>query len=221
MTPSGAEELEMNPFFNAVFARVSGRINQLTTDDNNRHFYKSLLTGGITMANAVIVKCQGVRDTCSSIDKEKALALTRLFTLLMLSQAFRWLENRNAETEEPKTVNLTAVSNILGFFDDNSEEAVKDFVNMDAQFRYDLKHHDHMTHMAVLLLAKACEACGHKCIEWDKVSFPVKSMIPLTSSGAIVDSLSISSLNDITLLWECHAAGVKSMVNYHEEQTKS
>ena len=221
MTPPQAGEMEMNPVFNAVFAHISDRVNRLTTDMNNRRFYKSLLSGGITMANAVIVKCQGVRDNCGTIDKEKALALTRLFTLLMLSQAFRWLENQNAETEEPKTVNLTAVSNILGFFDDNSEEAVKDFINMDNQFRYELKHHDHLTHMAVLLLAKACEACGHKCIEWDKVSFPVKSMMPLTSSGAIVDSMSISNVNDITVLWECHAAGVKAMVNYHEEQTKS
>ena len=220
MTPS-AEEMEMNPVFNAVFAQISDRINQLTTNEDNRRFFKSLLTGGVTMANAVSLRCQGVRDNCGTIDKEKALALTKLFTLLMLSQAFRWLEEHNSEEQKPKKVNLTAVSNVLGLFGDSSEEAIKDFLNMDDQFKYELEHQEHMTHIAVLLLAKACEACGHKCIDWDRVSFPVKSMIPLTTSGAFIDSVSVSNLDDIAELWQCHAAGIRAMVDYHEEQNKT
>ena len=101
-----------------------------------------------------------------------------------------------------------------------NEKGIEEFLNIDTQFKYDMKHENHMTHMGILLLAKACEACGYKCIEWSRVSFPVKSMITLTQSGAIIDSTSISNLNDITALWNCHAAGVQMMMKHHEEQAQ-
>ena len=221
MSLSESEEIEINPLFNATFVIISESINNIFPDYNSRRFYRSLLTGGKTMANAVAARCQGLREVCGDIDKTKALALTKLFTLLMLSQTFRWLENQESETEYTDNLNLSAVSIILNLFDDNSEESVKDFINMDAQFRYELKHHDHMTHMAVLLLAKACEACGHKCIEWSKVSFPFKSLQPLAASRAIVDAATINSVNDIRVVISSISSGVQAMVNYHEEHTES
>ena len=173
------------------------------------------------MADAVVTRCQELREVCGDIDNAKALALTKLFTMIMLSQTFRWLENQESETENADNLNLSAVSIILNLFGDSSEQSVKDFINMDAQFKYELKHHDHLTHLAVLLLAKACEVCGHKCIEWSKVSFPFKSLQPLTTSGAIVDALKINSVDDIRAVINSLDSGVQAMVNYHEEHGES
>jgi len=144
-----------------------------------------------------------------------------LSTLAMLSQTFRWLENQESETEGADSLNLSAVSVILNLFGDNSEESVKEFVNIDTQFKYELKHHDHLTHLAVLLLAKACEACGHRCIEWSRISFPFKSLQPLTTSRAIVDASMINSVSDIRAVIGSLNYGVQAMVNYHEEHSES
>jgi hypothetical protein len=221
MTLPESEEIEINPIFDAAFVQISKNINNSFPDYNSRRFYKSLLAGGKIMANAVVARCQGLREVCGDIDKVKALALTKLFTLLMLSQTFRWLEGQESETENAANLNLSTVSIILNLFGDSSEESVKDFINIDTQFRYELKHHDHLTHLAVLLLAKACEVCGHRCIEWSKVSFPIKSLQPLTTSRAIVDAAKINSVNDIRVVISSLDSGVQTMVNYHEEHTES
>jgi len=219
MTLSDSEKIEINPLFDAVFVQVSENVNNTFPDYNSRRFYKSLLAGGKIMANAVVAKCQGLREVCGDIDKAKALALTKLFTLLMLSQTFRWLEDH--EPENADILNLSSVSLVLNLFGDSPEESVKDSINIDTQYRYELKHHDHLTHLAVLLLAKACEVCGHKCIEWSKVKIPVKSLQTLTTSRAIVDAAKINSVNDIRAVISSLDSGVQAMVNYHEEHTES
>jgi hypothetical protein len=220
MSLSESDEIEVNPVFNAIFAKIGENINNNFTDNNNRRFYKSLLAGGKAMANSVIVRCQELKRVCANIDEAKALAITRLFTLLMLSQTFRWLDQASAE-REAVPINLSAVSCVLKLFNDNCEKSVEDFLNLDNQFKYELKHHDHMTHLAVFLLAKASEACGHKCIEWSKVSMPIKSLEPLTSSRAIVDATVINSVNDIRAMLVCHTIGVQAMINYHEEHAET
>jgi len=220
MVFSESEEIEVNPVFNAIFAKIGENVNDIFADNNNRKFYKSLLAGGVAMANAVVARCQEVKRVCGDIDEAKAMTLTRLFTLFMLSQTFRWL-NQASEEGEAIQVNLSAVSCVLNLFDDNCEKSVEDFLNLDAQFKYELKHHDHITHLAVFLLAKTCEACGHKCIEWSKVSLPIKSLEPLTSSRAIVDSTAINSVNDIRAMLSCHTIGIRAMINYHEEHAET
>ena len=221
MPLSESEELKLNPLFKAVFDQVSERINQIVTDENNHRFYTALLAGGNTMASSVVSVCEGVKKAWAGGDEVKALALTKLFTLLMLSQCYRWLDAKGSNQHKPTGALQSAVSNVLHLFGDDSEEAIKDFFNIDIQFKYDLEYRSHMVHLGSLLLAKASEACGHRSIDWSKVSFPVKSMEPLTRSGAIIDSMTIGNPNDIKALWYCHATGIQAMVNYHEEQARS
>jgi len=221
MLPTELEESEINPLFTTVFTRISEMVHKLIKDENERRFYKSLLVGGSTMANAVVSKCEGVKKAWSDGDEAKALDLTKLFTLLMLSQCYRWIDKTEPDSgEKQKEARQASASKVLYLFEDDSEKAIEEFLNIDTQFKYDLEHENHMTHMGILLLAKACEACGYNCIEWNRVSFPVKSMVPLTHSRAIIDSVSISNLNDIKSLWNCHAAGIQMMMKYHEEQAQ-
>lgn len=207
-----------NNILDAVFARVGKKINQLTTDENHRRFYMSLLAGGTATAALVLSVCEGVKKVWGGGDEKKALALTRLFTLLMLSQCYRWLGDK--EPEKLRVTRQTTVSEVLLFFGDNSEDAVKDFFNMDSQFKYDLENKPHMVHLSSLLLARACQACGHKCIEWSKVSFPVKSLETLARSRAIIDALSMGNPDDISALWHSHTTGTQAMVKYYEQQAQ-
>jgi hypothetical protein len=214
------EEPEVNGLFDTTFSQISERIIRLAENNNNRIFYLALLTGGSTMAKAVVDSCQGVKDLWAGGDEAKALVLTELFTLLMLSRCYRWIDDKEPDQQKPQESRRPAVLNILLLFGDDSEKAIEDFFNMDAQFKYDLKYKGHLTHLGIFLLAKAGEACGHKSIDWSNVSFPMKSMEPLTRSGAIINSMTIGNPDDINALWECHAQGVQAMVKYHEEQTQ-
>ncbi len=221
MPLSESEEIETNPIFNAAFVQVSQNINDSFPDENNRRFFKALVTGGKTMANLVVARCQGIKEISDDIDEEKALGLTKLFTLAMLSQTFRWIDNQGPETEAVEKANLSAVSIVLKLFNDSSEDSIKDFMNIDSQLKYELKHHEHLVHLAVLLLAKACEIYGHKCIEWSKVSFPYKSLLLLTSSGAIVDAPKINNVKDIQAVISGFDSGLQAMIKYHEEHSES
>ena len=221
MSPAEFEQLEIHPLFQAIFNEASSKISGITEDEGNRHFITSLLTGGYTSANALVNLCEGVKESWKVGDEAKALALTRLATLLMLSQTFRWLESQDVAKDEVPTINMTAVSNILSLFGDNSEEAIQDFFNMDLQFKHETDNKSTFTHFKVYLLAKACEACGHKCMDWEKVSFPIKSLEPITSSGAFLDSPTLGDLNNIRAVWACHSIGTQAMLKYHEEQNKS
>ena len=215
---SKPEELEIDPLFAAVSARINAKIDQAFTDANGTRFYKSLIAGGVTMANAVVSLCEGVKRVWGCGDEAKAAALTRLFSLVLLSQTFAWLDEQKEKKDEPSNINLSAVAGTLSLFGDDQAETIADFLNIDVQLRHEISHETDMTHLHVLLLAMACEACGHSCLDWSKIKFPVKSLEPLTRCGAIIDSTIISGINDIRALWVCRSMGMQAMVKYHEEQ---
>ncbi len=217
-----SKEPKIDPLFKAVFARISEMIHKLIKDESERRFYKSLLIGGNTVANSVVTSCEGVKKAWGDGDEAKALALTKLFTLLMLSQCYRWIDKTEPNSgEKQKEARQASASKILYLFEDDSEDAVEDFLNLDTQFGYDLENRTHLIHIGIVLLAKACEACGHKCIEWSKVSFPVGEMPELVQAGAIISSAPLSSTDDIAALWRSHSIGVQAMMKYHEEQAQS
>ncbi len=218
MPPS--EENEAGQLFQDVFDQVSKRINQFDADENKLVFYNSLLAGGTVMAGLVVTNCQGINKLWAGGDGAKAMALAKLFTSFMLFQCFRWIEGKADNPQEQTSDHHPVLLDILSFFGETSEEEIEDLSNINIQFRYEVTQ-THMTHLAILLLARACQACGHQCIDWSKVSYPVKSMKPLTQSGAIVDSAPISGVDDIRAFRASHAAGIQAMTKYHEEKKQS
>jgi len=221
MPLSESENSRIHQLFEAAFMQLNERLHELVPDEDDRRFYTALLAGGKVAASAVVSRCEGVNKAWGDGNEEKALALIRLFTLSMLSQCYRWLDEvEHHRREELNTARKVAASNILQLFGDDSDNAITDFLNIDIQYNYDLKHKRHLIHIGSILLAKACEACGHKCIDWDRVSFPVKELESLTRAGVIIDPEPIRSAYDIKALWLSHAAGVQAMVKYHEEQAQ-
>ncbi len=218
MPPS--EENETGQLFQDVFDQISKRINQFDADENKLVFYNSLLAGGTVMAGSVVTNCQGINKLWAGGDEAKAMALAKLFTCFMLFQCFRWIEGKGDNPQEQTNDHHPVLLDILSFFGETSEEEIEDLSNINIQFRYEVTQ-THMTHLAILLLARACQACGHQCIDWSKTSYPVKSMKPLTQSGAIVDSAPISGVDDIRAFRASHAAGIQAMTKYHEERSKA
>jgi len=200
---SKPEELEMNPLFTTVSSRINEKIDRTFSDANSLRCYKSFLAGGSTAANAVVNLCEVIKNAWGGGDETKALRLIKLFTLLMLFQTFIWTDKQKADTDESENVNLSAIPNVLSLFDDNTEEEIKGFLNVYKQFKYEIENKTHMAHLGAILLAMACQACGHPCLDWSKVEFPIESSEALTESAAVIDPSVIDNTDDTRVLWVC------------------
>jgi hypothetical protein len=208
--------------FATVASRVSSILSSLVTDEDDRKVYAlttsylAVLAGGTVAAKQVVEHCICVKKAWGKGDEEKALALIKLFTLVMLSRWYVWLDEKQQPSEdERRQARVMAGSNILRLFGDDSENAIEDFLNMDIQYNYewDSTARVPMLKMNSLILAKACEACGHPAINWSRIAFPVKEWQDVVDSGAIIDHSPFVNLRDIVAVGSCRVAGVETMFN--------
>lgn len=203
-------------YFKAVFEVINDSIARMVKDEGERRFYASLLAGGNHAAANVVSYCEGMKELYGEGSASKSLELTKLFTLLMLIQSYRWLTESQPQTDQPEEASKAAAVNVLALFGDGDDHYVELFSKMKAQFDYDSEHHTSMVHMGGLMLGWAAEAMGQKCVDWENTRFPVKSMSALTHSGAVLDSSRMRSPADIKALWACHGAGCKVLIEHYE-----
>ena len=215
--------------FATVAARISGILSSLVTDEDDRKVralttsYLAVLAGGTVAANLVVEWCECVKKAWGKGDEEKALALIKLFTLVMLSRWYIWLDEKQQPSEdERRQARVMAASNILRLFGDDSKNAVEDFLNMDSQYNYewDSSARMKMLKMNWLILAKACEVCGQPAINWSRVVFPVKEWQEVVDSGAIIDHSPFMNLRDMVAVGECQVTGVETMFNTLRANTR-
>lgn len=170
----------------AVYEALVNRLYALTTDPDMKKEIGVLLSGGWAVAGHIIDNCNLIKKLWGKGNRKKALALVKLFTLHMISHRFRWIEEKERYTEDEKRQARELAANIiLTIFEDESEGAVKDFMDMDMQFNYDLDVKKSTWLGNALLLARACEACGQRCVDWNKVTFPATTQAQLLEANAI------------------------------------
>ncbi|MDD5605590.1 MAG: hypothetical protein RBR99_00950 [Dehalococcoidales bacterium] len=203
-------------YFEAVLQVINDSIDRMVKSQEERHFYESLLAGGNHTAANVITYCEAMKNIYGEGSASKSLELTKLFTLLMLVQSYRWLSEHNTQTDESEDSAKAAAANVLALFGDDEDRNIELFLKMKTQFDYDSDHHTSMVHMGGLMLGWAAEAMGQKCVDWENTKFPVKSMSTLTHSGAVLDSSPMRSPGDIKALWACHGLGCKVMMEHYE-----
>lgn len=206
--------------FATVASRVSGILSSLVTDEDDRKVYAlttsylAVLAGGEVVAYLVVENCACVKKAWGEGNEEKALALIKLFTLDMLSEWYRWLDEKKQPSEdERRQARVMAASNILRLFGDDSENAVEDFLNMDSQFNYERDNNTRLVTISHLLLAKACEACGQSCINWGKVVFPVREWQALVDAGAIINDPISENYRDLIAFRTVEVTGIETMFN--------
>jgi len=206
--------------FATVAARVSGILSSLVTDEDDRKVYAlatsylAVLAGGEVLAYLVVENCACVKRVWGVGSEEKALALIKLFTLDMLSEWYRWLDEKEQHSEdERRQARAMAASNILRLFGDHSENAVEDFLNMNSQFNYERDKNTRLVTWAYLLLAKACEACGQSCINWSRVVFPLKEWQALVDTGAIINDPIAGNHRDLIAFRTVEVTGIETMFN--------
>ncbi len=203
-------------YFDAVLTVVKENIAKIVTDENERRFYESLVTGATSSAACCVTYCMEMKAIYAEGGAEKALNLTKLFALLMLVQSYRWLTESGSGPEITDDASKMAAVNLLALFGEGDEKYVDLFSRLKKQFYYDSEKMPSMVHMGGIMLGWAGEAMGHPCFDWHKLKFPVASMTAITSSGALIDSKPMRSPGDIKTLWACHAMGCKALMEHYE-----
>jgi len=212
MTP--ADETRNSQLFETVWQKVIVKVDTLTEDTADRRFLKSLAMGGSVAAESVISTCQAVKGFWGEGSAATATELSQLFSLLMLSQIYRWVTEKPpgdmANTVPPEV----SASRLVYIFGGEPEQGMDDFLHFDQQFAYDLKRHPHLIHVSSLLLARTSEICGHRCMDWSKVKWPVVEMTHL-AKGAIIDGAPMRGKLDIDAMLNSINTGVQAMMSYY------
>ena len=212
MTPD--DETRNSQLFENVWQKVTAKVDALTEEADDRRFLKSLAMGGSVAAESVVSTCQAVKGFWGEGNEVAATELSQLFSLLLLSQIYRWVKEkppREMTSTVPPEVNATRLIYIFG---GEPEQAMDDFLHFDQQFACDLAKHPHLIHVCSLLLAKTSEICGHKCIDWSKVKFPVVEMTHLVK-GAFIDGAPMRSKLDIDAMLNSLNTGMQAMMSYY------
>ncbi len=132
----------------------------------------------------------------------------------MLSQIYRWVTEKTPKEMTNTVPPEVSASRLIYIFGGEPEQAMDDFLHFDKQFAYDLARHPHLIHVSSLLLAKTSEICGHQCMDWSKVKWPVVEMTHLIK-GAIIDGAPIRGKLDIEAMQSSINTGVQAMMSYY------
>ena len=212
MTPD--VENSNGQLFEDVWQKSISKVDTLTQDADDRRFLKSLVMGGTVAAESAISQCQSIAGYWGEGNPAQATELSQLFSLLMLSQIYRWVKENPPADMTAMVPSEVSATRIIYVFGGEPEQAMDDFIHFDQQFAYDLAKHPHLIHVASLLLAKTSEICGHKSIDWSKVKFPVVEMTHLIK-GAIIDGTPIRGKQDIDNMLASVNNGVRAMMSYY------
>jgi hypothetical protein len=209
-----ADETRNGQLFENVWQKAVTNVDKLTEDADDRHFLKSLAMGGSVVAESVVITCQAVKGYWGEGNEAAATELSQLFSLLMLSQIYHWVKEKPPKEMTNTVPPEVSASRLIYIFGGEPEQAMDDFLHFDKQFAYDLSKHPHMIHVSSLLLAKASEICGHKCMDWSKVKWPVVEMTHL-AKGAIIDGAPMRGKLDIDAMLNSINTGVQAMMSYY------
>jgi hypothetical protein len=212
MTP--ADETRNGQLFENVWQKVISRVDTLTEDADDRRFLKSIAMGGSVAAESVVSTCQAVREFWGEGNEAAANELSQLFSLLMLSQIYRWVKQNPPQKISNTVPQEVSATRLIYIFGGEPEQAMDDFFHFDRQYAYDLEKHPHLIHVSSLLLAKSSEICGHKCIDWSKVKWPVVEMTHLVR-GAVIDGAPLRGKLDIDAMQNSLNTGIQAMMSYY------
>jgi hypothetical protein len=212
MTPDA--ENANGQLFEEIWQKAVSKIDTLTAEADDRRFLKSLVMGGTVGAESAVSNCQSLKGFWGEGNLTQATELSQLFSLLMLSQIYRWVKEKPPKDMTSTVPPEVSATRIIYVFGGEPEQAMDDFLHFDQQFEYDMAKHPHMIHVSSLLLAKTCEICGHKCIDWSKVKFPVVEMTHLIR-GAIIDGAPIRGKLDIDAILKSLDTGVQAMTSFY------
>ena len=185
------------------------------------------LIGATSAAQALIREIDVVKSAWGGGDEQKTLSLTKVCTAHMVSV---WLggidqqprvtgDNRMVEYENAASSMLSVINKSLyakpSDVPATTVRDIKNAVDMDQQWNSEKDGGEPPPAYAGLLLARALEACGQRCLEWGKVSFPIESVQHLLDTDALLDPGLLGDGQRLVRVMNCLEQGEASVKRYH------
>jgi len=207
--------------------RQKYKIRGYVTEDYEYMAHMAWLIGATSAAQALIREIDGVKSAWGRGDEQKTLSLIKVCAPHMISVWFGSIERQPALTgdagratcESSASSMLSVINKFLctGASDVSAMTAqdVKNAMNLDMQWRRENDSGGPPLAYAGLLLSKALEACGQRCIEWGRVVFPVESMQQLLDRNAILDPWLLEDRQRLLAVINCVEQGVRPVKRYY------
>jgi len=208
------EQTHNSQIFENVWQKAVAGMDAVVADDDDRCFLKALVMGGSVAAESAVSACPEITKLWGEGNEAAATRLNQLFSLVVLGQLYRWIKDNPPEGNPntvPPEINVTRLVQVFG---GDQEEGIKDYEHFDRQFDCDMKKHGNLTHTSIMLLARCGDICGHQCMDWSKVKFPVVEMTHLVK-GAIIDGAPLRSIQDINAMQAGLNAGIQAMTRFY------
>jgi len=213
-----SQEARNKRLFNDEFEALYNLVSQLSPDDSDRRLHAAWLLGGWSAAQ-IALAVPSLEKAWGKGDRTKARALMEIFVLAMMSWWYRQLDKSQQRSEgERRTARVVAASNILMLFENYSEEAVAEVMNMDIQFNWDLDQNERQAGRLWLfghfLMSKALEACDQPSrLSLRSLTLPCTRFEDVLAQGGSLDSW---NPYEAVALQSAVTEGARNMFHCHE-----
>ena len=203
---------------------VSGYVTQ----DYEYMAHMAWLIGATSAAQALVREVDVVKNAWGKGDEQKTLSLIKVCVPHVISV---WLggidrqpgmtgDNRRVQYENAASGMLSVVNKSLcakpSDVPATTAKDIKSAVDMDRQWNSERDGGEPPLAYACLLLSKALEACGERCIEWEKLVFPVGSVERLLDSEAVLCVPLLENRQRLAAVLSCIEQGIGSVRRYHK-----
>jgi hypothetical protein len=185
------------------------------------------LIGATSAAQALIREINVVKGAWGRGDDQKTLALIKVCAPHMISV---WLggvirqtspvgDARRAQYQSAVSSMLTIINKFVPPGPSGASamtaQDVADAVQMDAQRSLESDSEAQPLVYSCLLLSKALEACGQRCIEWSRMAFPTKSVQDFLDTGALLEPGLLGDSRRLLGVANCLEQGVGSVRRFY------
>ncbi len=207
--------------------RQKYKIRGYVTPDYEYMAHMAWLIGATSAAQALIREVDLVKSAWGKGDEQKTLSLVKVCVPHMISVWIGGIDQQSGMTGDARRVEyVNAASSMLSVINrflctkpsDVSAltaQDVKGAVDMDGQWNTQSNSEGRPLVYACLLLSKALEACGQRCIDWSKVSFPVESFQQFLDSAALVEPALVGDGQRLPTVMNCLEQGVRPVRRYY------
>jgi hypothetical protein len=211
----------------AELLRQKYKITGYVADHYEYMAHMAWLIGATSAAQALIREVDLVKSAWGKGDELKTLSLIKVCTPHMISVWLGGIDRQLRLTGDARRVEYeSAASSMLSVINkfmpvgppgtaDTMAQDVKSAIDMDKQWIWGNDSGGAPLIYARLLLSKALEACGGRCIDWRKLSIPVESVQQFLDSAALLEPGLLGDSQRLLTTINCLEEGVRSVKRYH------
>lgn len=214
---SSALEEQNSQILDEIWEMANSHIDKVLNSEQERGFIMSIAMGATVAAELFLNNCESIRPFWREGSVENGKEICALFSFIMLSQCYRWINQQpgaDPSTNLPMEVMSTK---LMYIFEVAPERWMEDFGRFDAQFNYDLDNHPHIIHLSALMIARICQICGHQCLAWKEIEFPVHEFKDIVNPKVLIDGAPLREQQDINVVATAISTGIDAMNKYIEE----